>query len=93
MTVQIFLDLDRLHLIVAGQWHRASLRQVPRSGERVAMLCGLVDEVEYGAKQDSPVAPGTCWHCDLAYRQREGIAYLAVHPGLLTAPSPRRDRS
>jgi hypothetical protein len=90
MSVRIFLDLDTLHLVTNGQWHRASLRQVPQSGEQITMLCGLVESVEYGSKQDSPIAPGTCWHCDLVYRRREGIAYLANHPGLQGAPQPWR---
>jgi hypothetical protein len=57
------------------------------------MLCGLVEPVEYGGKQDCPVAPGTCWHCDLAYRRREGIAYLVDHPGQQGAPKRRRGAS
>jgi hypothetical protein len=93
MTVRIFLDLDKLHLIANGQWHRASLRQVPQGGEQVTMLCGLVELVEYESTTARPPAVPTCWHCDLAYRQREGIAYLATHPGLPNAPQPRRGAS
>lgn len=93
MTVRIYLDLDRLHLVVNGLRHRANLRRVPDPGDRVTMLCGLVEEVEYThARETLPVR--TCWTCDLRYRRKLGHAIPPTHPGLdsqaAPTPSPRR---
>lgn len=93
MTVRVYLDLDRLHFLVAGQRHRARLAHVPTPGERLVLLCGLADTVVY---TDAPTrAAETCWLCDLKYRRGLGLPIPPNHPGLQQAapkpsPSPRR---
>jgi hypothetical protein len=82
MAARIFLDLDTLHLVSEGLWHRANLGWVPHPGEQVTMLCGLVEPVEYDSISARPPAARTCWDCDLVYRRHEGFAVLPDHPGI-----------
>jgi hypothetical protein len=93
MTVRIYLDLDKLHLVVNGLRHRAQLTHVPDPGERVTMLCGLVDVAAYTASPERPAR--TCWTCDLRYRRNLGFAIPQTHPGLSEPNwvSPRRKRA
>lgn len=90
MTVRIYLDLDKLHLVVQGQRHRAALPRVPKPGEQVTMLCGLTDLVEYTTTPVGPVM--TCWLCDLHYRRRLGFSVLPTHPGIELSRPPSRKR-
>jgi hypothetical protein len=38
MTVRIYLDLHKLHLVVRGLRHRARLARVPNAGDQVTRL-------------------------------------------------------
>jgi hypothetical protein len=88
MTAQIVIDLDHIRPVSGGRWHRvARLQRLPQPGERITMLCGRVDEAEY-ISAVGQVTPSTCWHCDLAYRRREGIPVRPDHPALSGAVSP-----
>ncbi|MCR6484023.1 hypothetical protein M8542_14460 [Amycolatopsis sp. OK19-0408] len=91
MTVRIYLDLDKLHLVVRGLRHRARLARVPKAGDQVTMLCGLVDVVEYTIEAEKPVK--TCWTCDLHYRRGLGFTIPPTHPGFKASePSSRKRR-
>jgi hypothetical protein len=90
MTVQIFLDLDKLHLVVRGLRHRARLTRVPKAGEQVTVLCGLVDAVEYTTEAEKPVK--TCWTCDLHYRRGLGFTIPPTHPGFTSGMRSSRKR-
>jgi hypothetical protein len=91
MNAWIMIDLDRIHPVSDGQWHRvARLPRLPQPGEQITMLCGQVEEAEYmNAGNQAPAE--TCWRCDLAYRRQEGIAIRPDHPGLtgVVPPTPR----
>jgi hypothetical protein len=90
------IDLDRVHPVSGGQWHRvAPLQRLPQPGEQITMLCGQVEEAEY-VSAGQTVIVSTCWSCDLAYRRQQGIPVPPTHPGLAglrldqPAPTPRR---
>jgi hypothetical protein len=89
MSGRIVIDLDRVHPVSGGRWHRvAPLQRLSQSGERLAMLCGRVEEAEY-VSTAGQITVQTCWGCDLAYRRQEGILVLPDHPGLEVA-QPRQ---
>jgi hypothetical protein len=85
------VDLERVHPVFGGRWHRVQLNKMPNPGELITTLCGQVEEVEYGP-EDRVVIVQTCWYCDLAYRRQEGIPVRPDHPGL-TAPPTARPRT
>jgi hypothetical protein len=83
MSAQIMIDLDRVHPVFGGRWHRvAQLNRLPQPGERITMLCGRVEEAEY-VSTAGQITAQTCWSCDLAYRRQEGISVMPNHPGLV----------
>lgn len=91
MTVRIYLDLDKLHLVANGLRHRARLSRVPDPGNQVTTLCGRVEKVEYTSKPEgTPVK--TCWRCDFLYRRGLGFAIPPTHPGFKTSAQPSRKR-
>jgi hypothetical protein len=92
MSAVIMVDLDRVHPVFDGRWHRARLHQLPQPGEDITTLCGRVETVEYRATKEQTVTVLTCWPCDLAYRRQEGVAVLPTHPALtgMVPPKPRR---
>jgi hypothetical protein len=73
MSALIMVDLDRVHPVFDGRWHRVRLHRLPQSGEEITTLCGRVEPVEYGATNERTFTVQMCWSCDLAYRRREGI--------------------
>ncbi|MEC3979425.1 zinc finger protein [Amycolatopsis sp. H20-H5] len=82
MTARIYVDLDRVHPVFDGRWHRAHLRRMPDPGEEITTLCGRVEPVAYGALAERASLLLTCWGCDLVYRRQLGIAVPRDHPGL-----------
>lgn len=86
MTALIYVDLDVVHPVVDGEWHRARFQNMPQSGEPVTMLCGLTAVVEYersdNRRRERP--PTCCWACDRAYRHLHGI------PVRTPTPAPRQ---
>jgi len=96
MTALIYVDTEAIHPVVDGEWHRADLCRVPMPGEEITMLCGVAAVAEFEdlvRRRDHP--PRQCWHCDLVYRRRRGIAVPPEHPGLIPriprpAPKPRK---
>ena len=90
MSALIYVDLEALHPVVDGVWHRADLPRVPLPGESLTMLCGVAAVAEFEdfvRRRDYP--PQQCWSCDLVYRRRKNIHVPAGHPGLVTRPTPR----
>lgn len=83
MTARIMIDLDRIHPVVEGRWHRVFpvLTRLPATGDPVSMLCGRVEAAEYVQPADGVIVQ-TCWSCDLAFRRQQGIPVLPSHPGL-----------
>jgi hypothetical protein len=77
------INLDHVHPVFDGRWHRVLLRRLPQPGEEITTFCGRVEVVEYVSAPDAGVTK-TCWACDLQYRRREGIPVLTTHPELLT---------
>lgn len=75
MTALIYVDLDLVHPVVNGEWHRARFQNMPQSGQPITMLCGLVAAAEYERSdnrlRDRP--PTCCWSCDDEYRRQRGI--------------------
>ena len=75
MDALIYLDLEALHPVVDGKWHRVDLHRVPMPGEKITMLCGVkatAEFVDLVRRRDYP--PQQCWDCDGVYRLRKGIA-------------------
>ncbi|MFD9895829.1 hypothetical protein [Amycolatopsis sp. NPDC058986] len=91
MTAQIMVDLDRVHPVVDGRWHRALLTCIPGPGEVITTLCGRTEEVEYLPYSSAAPLATICWDCDLEYRVRHNIATLPNHPALrgMVPPAPR----
>jgi hypothetical protein len=82
MTARILIDLDLVHAVSGGRWHRvAHLYRLPQPGEPITMLCGQVEEAEYVSAEQTVIV-STCWSCDLAYRRQQ------VHPGSADTPRP-----
>ncbi|WP_328615147.1 hypothetical protein OHS18_46800 [Amycolatopsis sp. NBC_00355] len=77
MTVRMHIDLDKVHLIVDGRRHRASLSSAPAPGEEIDMFCGLTDSVSFTTAPEQLVR--TCWPCDLHYRRALGLAIPPTH--------------
>jgi len=78
MNAKIYVDLDLVHPVVNGVWHRAALQRMPQSGEAVRMMCGVVGEAEYDRlehrRTDSASGPPTvCPQCDVIFRRAKGI--------------------
>lgn len=86
MTATIYVDLDTVHPVINGEWHRARLQNMPQSGDPITMLCGLVATAEYERRDNRPQGrPQTCCSaCDREYRLQHGI------PVRTPAPAPRR---
>lgn len=82
MGALITIDLDQVHPVVEGRWHRVRLLRMPGPGELITMFCGQVEEVVYGTSKDQVITVRTWWACDLVYRRAEGIAVPSGHPGL-----------
>ncbi|MGW4393842.1 hypothetical protein ACWEHA_01030 [Amycolatopsis nivea] len=89
MQALIFIDLDHLHPVVDGVWHRALLDSVPNPGDDVTMLCGLTAPAGFQPRdrRDPNSALLTCAYCDYQYRLAHDIPVAPNHPAL---PSSRR---
>jgi hypothetical protein len=88
MSAQITIDLNRVHPVSGGRWHRVVfLTQLPQPGEPITMMCGQTEEAEY-VSTAAQTPTETCWGCDLAYRRQQGIPVLPDHPGLRGRPVP-----
>ena len=76
MSARIFVDLDTVHPVIDGTWHRARFRAFPQPGERIRMLCGTQADAEFGDMKERRETPGLreCESCTNAYRQLNGIA-------------------
>jgi hypothetical protein len=84
MSARIMIDLDRVHPVFGGRWHRvARLAGLPQPGERITTLCGEVEEAQYVDASEQTVIVETCWPCDLVYRRQHGVPVLPTHPGLI----------
>ncbi|GAB3359987.1 zinc finger protein [Amycolatopsis echigonensis] len=84
MQALIFIDLDHVHPVVDGVWHRALLDSVPDPGEDVTMLCGLTAPAGFKSRdsRDSNCVLVMCVHCDYQYRRANGIPIPPNHPAL-----------
>lgn len=80
----ITVDLDHLHPVFDGRWHRVVLDRLPGPDEIITTLCGQRRPVRYGTPADRLPAARTCWPCDLAFRRANGIAVPPNHPALAT---------
>jgi hypothetical protein len=92
MTARIMIDLDLVHPVSGGRWHRvAHLYRLPQPGEPITMLCGQVEEAEYVSAEQTVIV-STCWSCALAYRRQQGIPVPPTPgPGWATAGSAGTD--
>lgn len=82
MAALIYVDLDSVHPVVDGVWHRARFQSMPQSGQAVTMLCGLAAAIEY-ERLDSRRDHGTptcCYGCDTVYRKQRGIPVRQAPP-------------
>lgn len=83
MNAKIYIDLDQVHPVVNGVWHRAAMQRMPQSGEAVRMMCGVAAAAEYDRlehrRTDSASGPPTvCPDCDAIYRRAQGIPVRAM---------------
>ncbi|MFD9890723.1 zinc finger protein [Amycolatopsis sp. NPDC059027] len=94
MSALIYLNLDAVHPVIDGRWHRARLTSVPRPGEQITMLCGVTADAEFEGPREHEVhgVPKQCWDCDLVYRREHGIDVLPQHPGIPRAEPGRGAR-
>ncbi|WP_051166335.1 zinc finger protein [Amycolatopsis orientalis] len=84
MQALIFIDLDHVHPVIEGVWHRSALDSVPDPGDDVTMLCGLTAPAGFRPR-DTRAPNGallTCVYCDYQYRRARGIPIRPDHPGL-----------
>jgi hypothetical protein len=90
MSAQIMVDLNRVHPVSGGRWHRVGcLTRLPQPGEPITMMCGQTEVAEY-VSTAAQIPAETCWGCDLAYRRQQGIPIRPDHPGLVQpVPYPR----
>ncbi|GAA4533897.1 zinc finger protein [Amycolatopsis samaneae] len=90
MSALIYLNLDAVHPVVDGRWHRARLTSVPLPGEKITMLCGVTADAEFERPREHAArgAPTQCWDCDLVYRREHGIDILPQHPGIRRERAP-----
>jgi hypothetical protein len=80
MTAFIAVELDGIHPVIGGRWHRVRFAHFPTVGEQIVTFCGTSATIEFA---DGPPAHiNTCWGCDLVYRQQHDILALPDHPGL-----------
>lgn len=88
----IFVDLEAIHPVVDGVWHRGRFTHVPRPGEEIELLCGMTSEAGFKSLATRGVVQ-TCWSCDLVYRRDKRIPVTSDHPALTQqrrpAPHPR----
>ncbi|MBB1158090.1 hypothetical protein [Amycolatopsis dendrobii] len=85
MQALIFIDLDHVHPVVDGVWHRALLDSVPDPGDDITMLCGLTAPAGFRPRDGRHPngALVTCVYCDYQYRNAHGIPIPSSHPALL----------
>jgi hypothetical protein len=78
---QIYLDLDNVHPVFDGRWHRVRLDRLPTIGERLTTLCGHEKAVAFADAADRTAfgVPTCCYECDLVYRRQRGIEIRAGH--------------
>lgn len=72
MSARIMIDLDSVHPVFGGVWHRAKFTHVPAPGESIVTFCGLTEAAEFVAGESHPTIT-TCWPCDLVYRRQHNI--------------------
>jgi hypothetical protein len=91
VSAHIKVDLDRVHPVFDGRWHRVvHLTRLPQQGDPITMMCGRVEIAEY-VGNDAQTPAQTCWGCDLEYRRQQGIPVLPDHPALVQpVPCPRQ---
>jgi hypothetical protein len=96
VSARIMIDLDRVHPVSGGQWHRvAPLQRPPQPGERITMLCGQVEEAKYVSTTEQTVTVQTWWPCLSLAIRRAGAADPSGsdgHSSADAAASPRRGR-
>jgi hypothetical protein len=79
----VYLDLESVHPVIEGVWHRVRLTAFPAPGEVITMLCGAVAVAQFERRDQRCVrgTPTCCWSCDAVHRRARGIAVW---------PAPRR---
>ncbi len=75
MTATIYLDPAAIHPVVDGEWHRTRLTGIPKPGQAVTMLCGLVAAATFMplSERRTHGVPIQCDRCDAIYRRQLGI--------------------
>ena len=75
MSALIYIDLEHVHPIIDGVWHRAHLLAMPDPGQEITMLCGAIAPAEYHRLDERRQhgIPTECPRCDLLYRRRHNI--------------------
>ncbi|MEV6445981.1 hypothetical protein [Amycolatopsis sp. NPDC051716] len=82
MNALIYIDLDSVHPVIDGVWHRASPTSMPDPGDRITMLCGAAAVAEYERleRRREHGTPTMCPRCDVVYRQQKGIPPPRMRP-------------
>lgn len=68
----IFVDLESLHPVIDGVYHRGRFTHVPRPGEEIELLCGTKASAGFKNLATRGVVR-TCEPCDLQYRKDKHI--------------------
>ncbi|WP_370939355.1 hypothetical protein [Amycolatopsis sp. cg13] len=85
MPALIYLDLDHLHPVIDGVWHRACFVTFPVPGEAITTLCGETAAVAFEplGKRREFGPPTQCPFCDVNYRRLRHLTIPKGHPGLI----------
>lgn len=75
MTALIYVDMEHVHPVINGVWHRAKLHGLPAPGTAMTMLCGESAAAEYRRLDERRAhgVPTACPNCDQMYRRQLGI--------------------
>lgn len=73
MGAVIFVDLQAIHPVIDGEWHR--ITGVLKPGQAFTTLCGISDTATFLplSERRTHEVPRQCDSCDVTYRRDHGI--------------------
>ncbi|MEU8637682.1 hypothetical protein AB0C38_36350 [Amycolatopsis sp. NPDC048633] len=73
MSAVIYVDLQAVHPVIDGEWHR--LIEVLTPGQAFTTLCGISDTATFVplSERRARGAPRQCDRCDVIHRRKQGI--------------------
>lgn len=75
MTATIYIEPLLIQPVIAGEWHRTRLTEIPAPGQVITMLCGVSDAVAFKLSDERRQRRilRQCERCDVVYRREQGI--------------------